>query len=161
MDRLWAPWRIKYVSQKKFKGCIFCKIVREKKDSKNFVVFRSEHCFAVLNIFPYNNGHTMIVSNRHVSSLEDLGDSGLLDFNKALIKIKSDLKKVLKPAGFNIGINLGKVAGAGVDKHLHAHVIPRWIGDTNFMPVAAGTKIISQSLKELYPKLKKRNESVK
>ena len=154
MDKLWAPWRIKYVQEKKTKGCIFCRVYREKKDKKNFILFRTKHCYAVLNTFPYNNGHIMIVSNRHVKSLEDLGDQEILDMNKSLIKIKAVLKKILRPDGFNVGINIGKSAGAGVDKHIHIHLVPRWRGDTNFMPVLTNTKIISQSLKDLYNKAK-------
>lgn len=150
MDKLWAPWRINYVAQKKPKGCIFCKIYKEAKDRKNLVVMRSLHCYVVLNTFPYNNGHLMVVSSRHTASLDELCDAEILDMNKTLIKIKKVLKKVLSPDGFNIGINAGKVSGAGVDKHLHIHIVPRWLGDTNFMPVIAGAKIISQSLEELY-----------
>ena len=155
MDKLWAPWRIKYIHQKKTKGCVFCKAHKARTDSKNFIILRSWHCYAILNTFPYNNGHILIVSNRHVRSLERLSDHELLDMNKTLIKVKSVLKKILNPEGFNIGINIGKLAGAGVEKHLHIHLVPRWAGDTNFMPVTADTKLISQSLKELYKKIKK------
>ena len=155
MDKLWAPWRIKYLHQKKTKGCIFCNALGEKKDAKNFVVLRSTHCYAILNTFPYNNGHIMIVPNQHTKSLDNLNDQELLDVNKTLIKVKSILKKILNPNGFNVGINIGKFAGAGVEKHIHIHLVPRWIGDTNFMPVIADTKLISQSLKDLYTKLKK------
>ena len=153
MNKLWAPWRITYVSNTRVKGCIFCKAFKEKKDKKNLIVLRSKHSFAILNTFPYNNGHIMIVSNRHVSSFEKLREEEILDVNKVLIKIISMLKATLKPAGFNVGINLGKVAGAGIDKHIHIHIVPRWPGDTNFMPVLSDTKIISQSLKELYDRL--------
>lgn len=153
MDRLWAPWRIKYVGRKRRKGCIFCKVLKEKNDKKNFIVWRSRHCFVILNAFPYNNGHVMIVPNRHLKSLEDLGEEELLDINKVLIKIKSLIKKVLKPGGFNIGMNIGKVAKAGVDSHLHTHLVPRWLGDVNYMPVLADTKVVSQSLQELYKNL--------
>ena len=155
MDRIWAPWRIKYVSQKRPKGCILCKAYRERKDKKNFVIFRSRYCFAIFNTFPYNNGHIMIVSNRHVGSLERLKDPELLDMNKTLVKMKSILKKILKPHGFNIGINIGKPAGAGINNHIHMHLVPRWLGDTNFMPVLSNTKMISQSLNELYIKFRK------
>ncbi|MCK4519684.1 MAG: HIT domain-containing protein [Candidatus Omnitrophica bacterium] len=154
MDRLWAPWRINYVSRKKTNGCVFCKALKEKKDKKNFIVSRSQYCFAILNTFPYNNGHVMIVPNRHLKSLENLREEELLDMNKVLIKIKSALKKTLNPAGFNIGMNIGKVAGAGIDKHIHIHIVPRWLGDINYMPVLANTKVVSQSLRELYTKLK-------
>ena len=155
MNRLWAPWRINYVSRKKANGCIFCKALKEKKDKKNFIVLRSQYCFAILNTFPYNNGHVMIVPNRHLKSLEDLREKELLDMNKILIKIKSTLKKILNPSGFNIGMNIGKVAGAGIAQHIHIHIVPRWLGDVNYMPILANTKIISQSLRELYTKLKK------
>jgi ATP adenylyltransferase len=153
---LWAPWRIKYVSKGRTKGCIFCKAFKEKKDKKNFVVYRSKHSLAILNIFPYNNGHVMIVSNRHVASLEKLNQKEIVDINKVIIAMIAKLKKTIKPAGFNVGINLGKVSGAGIDKHLHVHLVPRWLGDTNFMPVLSNTKIISQSLTELYKKLTKK-----
>lgn len=155
MDRLWAPWRIKYVSRKKQKGCIFCKALKERKDKKNFVVLRSRYCFAILNTFPYNNGHVMIVPKKHLKSIEDLGEVELLDMNKVLIKIKAALKKILSPSGFNIGMNIGKVAGAGIANHLHTHIVPRWLGDINCMPVIANTKVVSQSLEELYLRLKK------
>jgi len=155
LDRLWAPWRIKYINQKKQKGCIFCKVFREKKDKKNFVVLRSKYCFAILNTYPYNNGHLMIVPGRHVKSLEDLGEAELLDMNRVLIKIKSTLKRILNPGGFNIGMNIGKVAGAGIAGHIHTHIVPRWLGDVNCMPVVANTKVVSESLEDLYTRIKK------
>ncbi len=155
MDKLWAPWRIKYITQKKKKGCIFCQIHNKKQDNKNFVIFRAKYCLAVLNIFPYNNGHTLLVPNRHIKTLEALTDQELIDINKSLIRMKKILKKTLRPAGFNIGINIGKVSGAGIDNHIHFHIVPRWLGDTNFMPITASTKIISQSLKELHKQLTK------
>ncbi|MDD5195630.1 MAG: HIT domain-containing protein [Candidatus Omnitrophica bacterium] len=155
MDKLWAPWRIKYVTQNKQKGCIFCKAHRGKNDQKHLVVFRSSHCFVMLNAFPYNNGHVMVVSNRHIASLEELNDAEILDINKTLILMIPVLKGLLKAQGFNAGVNMGKLAGAGVDKHLHMHLVPRWLGDTNFMPTITQTKIISQSLKELYNQITK------
>ncbi len=153
MDKLWAPWRITYVSKTRTKGCIFCKAFKEKKDRENHIVLRSRHSFAILNTFPYNNGHVMVVSKRHVPSFEGLNEDEILDINKVLKQIMTALKSILKPAGFNVGMNLGKVAGAGIDKHMHIHVVPRWLGDTNFMPVLSDAKIISQSLNELYAKL--------
>jgi ATP adenylyltransferase len=136
--------------------CFLCTAYRQKKDKKNFVIFRSKYCFVILNTYPYNNGHAMIVCNRHIGSLEKLKDEELLDLSKALIKMKSILKEVLKPQGFNIGLNIGGCAGAGVDSHIHIHLVPRWQGDTNFMPVLANTKIISQGLTELYKQCKKK-----
>ncbi len=153
MDKLWAPWRITYVSKTKTSGCVFCKAFKEKKDKKNHIVLRSRHSFAILNTFPYNNGHVMVVSNRHVPSFEGLSEDEILDINKVLRRTMAALKNVLKPSGFNVGMNLGKVAGAGIDKHMHIHIVPRWLGDTNFMPVLSDAKIISQSLNELYTKL--------
>jgi len=147
---------MKYIRQKRTKGCIFCRIFRERKDKKNFILLRSSHCFTVFNTFPYTNGHVMIVANRHAGSLESLADAELLDLNRTLIKMKVLLEKTLRPGGFNVGLNLGKLAGAGVDKHIHFHLVPRWIGDTNFMPIVAGTKVIPQSLGELYNKLKRK-----
>lgn len=155
MNRIWAPWRIKYVTQKKKKGCIFCNAFKGKKDKKNHIVLRSKKCFAIFNTFPYNNGHIMIVPNRHVPDLKDLDDKELLDMNKTIIQITSVLRKILKPDGFNIGINIGKAAGAGIAGHIHTHIVPRWAADTNFMPVLTDTKIISQSIEELYSKVKK------
>ena len=155
MNRLWAPWRIEYVKKPKAKGCIFCKIFREKKDRKNFVILRAKHCFAVFNKFPYNNGHTMVVANRHLGNLRDLREEELLDINRTLIKIQGISERVLRPEGFNIGINIGKSAGAGVEKHLHVHIVPRWAGDTNYMPVLADTRVISQGLKEVYDQFKR------
>lgn len=155
MDKLWAPWRVKYITKilKKQKGCLFCRIFKEKKDRKNLILIRSAHAYAVLNIYPYNNGHLLIVSNRHVDDLSKLGKEEREDLFDLLETTKTLLDKVLTPAGYNIGINLGKAAGAGFPAHLHIHVVPRWQGDVNFMPVVAATKIISQSLNTLYQAL--------
>lgn len=153
MDKLWAPWRMKYIAQSKKRGCIFCNALREKRDETWFVVKRSRFCFVMLNIFPYNNGHLMVVPNRHIAAPEKLKDEELLDINKTIVRTISVLRKVLKPKGFNVGMNIGEVSGAGIAGHLHAHIVPRWPADTNFMPVVSDTKIISQSLEELYSKL--------
>jgi ATP adenylyltransferase len=155
LNKIWAPWRIKYITQKKRKGCIFCKAYKGNQDKKNFIIIRSSYCFAMLNTFPYNNGHIMVISNRHIASLEKLKKEEILDINITAINILAILKKVMHPQGFNLGINLGKISGAGIDKHFHLHIVPRWTGDTNFMPILTDTKIISQSLKELYDKIKK------
>jgi len=144
------------VQNKKEKGCVLCRIYREKReDSKNFVVYRSKYCFALLNIYPYNNGHTMIVINRHVKSLEKLEKSEFLDLLETIVKTQNVIKKILKAEGFNIGMNIGKVAGAGIESHLHLHIVPRWHGDTNFMPIIGNTKVIPQSLKEVYKNMRK------
>lgn len=154
MDKLWAPWRIRYIQAKKIKGCIFCLKPKQKMDKKNYILKKGRHVFSLLNIFPYNNGHLMVAPYRHVAELEDLNASEMKElWQLAVVSIRL-LKRHLKPQGFNVGINLGKVAGAGFDKHLHVHIVPRWDADTNFMPVLSKTKIISQSLDELYKTLK-------
>jgi len=152
MDRLWAPWRIKYISSKKAKGCIFCN-ARKSKNAGD-IIFRRRHSFCILNIFPYNNGHVMVTPNRHISDLAGLRDDELLDLLKSVNLAKKAIDRALKPEGYNIGINISQHAGAGITGHLHIHIVPRWQGDTNFMPVCHDTKIISQSLKELKKVLK-------
>lgn len=152
MDRLWAPWRINYVGKKKQKGCIFC---RAKKSSANdYVIFKTEKSMCLLNKYPYNNGHLMICPLRHVSDISEIKEEEMLDMFVSLKRVKIMLQKVLKPQGYNIGFNLGIAAGAGVTGHLHLHIVPRWLGDKNFMPSISGTKVISQSLDELAKRLK-------
>lgn len=156
MDKLWAPWRVKYVTKivGKQKGCVFCHIQKEKrKDKSNFVVARSKHSFIVLNIYPYNNGHLMVIPNRHVNDTSKLSKEERDDLYDLLEEAKVLLKNEMNVHGFNIGINLGKEAGAGFPGHVHIHVVPRWKGDVNFMPVTANTKVISQGLKEVHKQL--------
>lgn len=157
MDKLWAPWRVKYVTKiiKRARGCVFCHILTEKKDKKNFIVRRTKHAYSVLNIYPYNNGHILIVPNRHVYDLGDLNKGEREDLLDLLEGTKALLDQVMKPDGYNIGINLGKAAGAGFPEHMHIHLVPRWQGDVNFMPVTGHTKVISQSLRALHGKLLK------
>lgn len=155
MDRLWAPWRINYIrNHKKDKRCLFCRIQRAKKDdAKNFVFLRTQHSLALLNLYPYNNGHMMVAPIRHIPSLELLNKEELCDLVDTVLRIKVLLDKILKPAGYNIGANVGRVAGADVEKHIHLHVVPRWSGDANFMTTTAGSRVISQSLESLYRKI--------
>ena len=157
MNKIWAPWRIKYVQKTERKKCIFCLSSKNKKlDKKQYVVLRGRYGFSLLNIYPYNNGHFMVCPVRHVKELESLKKEEILDLFELIKKTKKVINKILKPDGYNIGINLGKISGAGIDKHLHIHVVPRWKGDTNFMPIISNTKVISQSLKDLYNKLMKK-----
>lgn len=150
MEHLWAPWRSAYVGQGAPEGCIFCDKPRGGDDRVNHIVARAATCFSMLNRFPYNGGHLMVAPFRHAAGLEDLSIEEL----QGLIVMVRDsvalLKRALSPAGFNVGINLGSAAGAGVVGHVHVHVVPRWRGDSNFMPVTAGTKVIPQSLDEMY-----------
>ena len=157
MDKLWAPWRINYINvARKIRGCLFCRAAKESRDRKNLVLFRSKHILCMLNKFPYNNGHLMLSPYRHIRNLAQLSSDEILDLFHALNKMQALLGKILKPDGFNLGMNIGRVAGAGIPGHLHLHIVPRWKEDTNFMPVIFDTKIISQSLSELYEKLSQR-----
>jgi len=153
LNRLWAPWRIKYLKTKRQKGCMFCNALKSQK--RNYIILKTKYSFSMLNIFPYNNGHIMVAPLRHVRELSLLKDYEILDLFQNLNKIKTLLEKTLRPHGYNIGINVSKTAGAGITGHMHIHIVPRWMGDTNFMPVIHDTKIISQSLGELYKELKK------
>ncbi|MDP2043936.1 MAG: HIT domain-containing protein [Candidatus Omnitrophota bacterium] len=156
MDRLWAPWRINYISRKtKGKGCIFCRAKKGK--SKDYVIFKTRLSIAMLNIYPYNNGHMLVSPLRHIRDISQMREDEILDLFKCLNQAKILLQKVLRPQGYNIGLNLTRAAGAGIAGHLHLHIVPRWLGDTNFMPVVSGAKIISQSLGELAKRLKNAN----
>ena len=159
MDKLWAPWRIGYIQSagKKSRGCLFCRSLRFAK--KKLVFIRNKYSFAMLNLFPYNNGHVMVSPNRHTGDLKSLSDREMSDMFKTLRQVMALLDKILKPQGYNLGMNIGKCGGAGVPGHLHLHVVPRWEADTNFMPVISATKVVSQSLDELYRQLKRNVES--
>jgi ATP adenylyltransferase len=157
MEYLWAPWRIKYIEKIISSGdesCIFCDKPAENKDAENFILYRSELNFVIMNRFPYNSGHLMVAPYRHVAALDELNGEELNEHYKLVARCSSVLKKIMKPDGFNIGMNIGRVAGAGIDKHIHSHIVSRWNGDTNFMPVIAGTKVVNESLEDTYCKLK-------
>ena len=155
MKKIWAPWRSKFIYDRKQKGCIFCNGRDSKSPNKSFIIKKTKHSFSILNIYPYNNGHIMVSPKRHVPSLEKLSSDEIGDLMELVNESTKTLKKVLKPEGFNIGANIGKVAGAGFPGHVHIHIVPRWAGDTNFMPVLNHTKVISESLEALYDRLKK------
>jgi len=151
LDKLWAPWRIGYVANaNKEDGCFLCAAAEGDDDRANLVVRRSGSCFAILNRYPYNNGHVMVAPRTHKSDLPDLSDEERADLMTLLLDVQAALQATLKPHGFNIGFNIGAAAGAGVPGHIHAHVVPRWTGDTSFMTTLADVKIISQSLEESY-----------
>ncbi len=155
MNKLWAPWRKEYISVKKKKTCIFC-IDKKKRsrDAERYILKRTPHSFSVLNRYPYNNAHVLAAPYRHVSTLESLSEKELLDIMTLVNYTKKKIDRFLKPAGYNIGINVGKVAGAGFPGHVHIHLVPRWDGDTNFMPVISNTKVVSYSLKDMWKLLR-------
>lgn len=160
MDKLWSPWRSQYIESFKDdsgdKSCIFCDMLdKNPDDDSNLLVDNSDKTFTVLNLFPYNNGHLMIVPKRHLSKLSELSDEENSEIMKKLQLAEEALNKVLKPQGFNAGANLGRVSGAGIEDHIHFHIVPRWNGDTNFMPVLGEVKVISQDLKETKQNLRK------
>lgn len=156
MESLHAPWRIEYILAPKPQASesLFVRIAQASDDEANHVIARDKTCFALLNTYPYNGGHLLIVPYRQTADLEDLTDEELTGLWKLTRRCQRALKQVMKPDGFNIGINLGKVAGAGIAEHLHIHVVPRWLGDTNFMPVLAGTTVVPQALRELASQLR-------
>jgi len=155
MDRLWAPWRKHYITAaKKRKKCIFCVGKKKASDRKCYVLKRAKHAFSILNLYPYNNAHVMVAPYRHVKTLDVLKKDELLDLMNLVNYTKKKIDKHLKPEGYNIGLNVGRVAGAGFPGHVHIHIVPRWQGDTNFIPVLSDTKIVSFSLNEMYDLLK-------
>ncbi len=160
MKQLWAPWRIQYIRSPKHDGCIFCDFPKENRDRERLILYRGKHSFIIMNNYPYNPGHIMIAPYRHVGKWEDLNDEELLEIMKLSQLAVKAIKRVMNPDGFNMGVNLGRVAGAGIDDHVHLHIVPRWNGDTNFMPVVADTKVIPESLQEAYDGLRKAVEEV-
>jgi len=153
---LWAPWRIGYIQGLADKDeCFICKNIKTPQDDdKNFVLWRSQNCIAVMNRFPYNNGHLLIAPARHIHDFSEANDEELLEMTKLIRDAQKALSLAIKPHGFNIGINFGKCAGAGLPDHMHIHVVPRWNGDTNFVRVCSDTYLISQSIEELLAVLK-------
>jgi ATP adenylyltransferase len=149
-ERLWAPWRLEYIKGPKDGECIFCVGSDPADDRAKYVVRRGELCFAILNKFPYNNGHLMIAPFRHVASIEGLDEAELLELMSMTQDSLAALREAYAPEGFNLGVNQGKIAGAGVEHHVHMHVVPRWGADTNFMPVIGDTRVLPQSLEDSY-----------
>ena len=150
MKQLWAPWRLQYILEGNPEGCIFCTKPSEDKDKENLILFRGRHVFTIMNLFPYNNGHLMIVPYQHAEALEELPAGVLHELMDITRMSQGILRQVFAAQGFNIGINLGKAAGAGIDEHLHIHIVPRWMGDSNFMPVLADIKVLPQHIGAAY-----------
>jgi ATP adenylyltransferase len=157
MEILHAPWRIEYILAPKPDRCdtsLFTRIAQSNEDEANYVIARDRTCFALLNSYPYNGGHLLIVPYKQVPDLADLTDEELCDLIRLTRRCQAVLTNVMKPDGFNIGINLGRVAGAGILEHLHVHIVPRWGGDTNFMPVIAGANVLPEALSDVAAKLR-------
>ena len=154
-ERLWTPWRMRYIAgQAKEGGCIFCNRVHSNDDVASLILHRGEHCFIIMNLFPYNTGHAMIVPNRHADNLDQLDAATLHEMADVLPVATRTLKRVLNCEGFNVGLNIGSVAGAGVAEHLHQHVVPRWLGDANFMPIIASTTVMPELIPASYAKIR-------
>ncbi|HCV44363.1 MAG TPA: HIT family hydrolase [Bacteroidetes bacterium] len=162
MHQMWSPWRSTYIdtfkkpAKKKRRGeSIFTAALEANDDDGQFIVWRGKHCFVIMNRYPYNSGHLMIVPYRKTGRFEDIRGEEFVEIMATTQRAKKALDKVMKPQGYNFGANIGRAAGAGVDNHIHFHIVPRWNGDTNLMPVLANTKIISEDMRATLKKLRK------
>ena len=156
MESLHAPWRIEYILAPKPEQSesLFTRIAQSNDDEANYVIARERTCYALLNTYPYTGGHLMVVPYKQAEDFNGLTDAEITDLMKLTRRCQNALTQVMKPDGFNIGINIGKVAGAGILGHVHIHIVPRWLGDTNFMPVLGNTTVVPQALRELAAKLR-------
>jgi ATP adenylyltransferase len=155
-ERLWTPWRMSYVGGERPQGCIFCVKPAEEQDQKNLILDRSDHAYALLNLYPYNSGHLMVVPYAHTGDLANLPAEVAADVMALTQRAVAAITEEYQPQGFNVGINLGEVAGGSISAHLHVHVVPRWGGDTNFMPVTADTKVLPETLDRTWERLRLR-----
>jgi ATP adenylyltransferase len=154
-ERLWAPWRLSYIESASAPGgCIFVDLPAQENDRDNLILHRGETAFVMLNAFPYTNGHLMIAPYRHTADLEELEANELLEINQLLVRCVRWITKAYRPQGYNIGVNLGEAAGAGIPDHVHWHIVPRWTGDTNFMTTVGEVRVLPQSLSESYDRLR-------
>jgi ATP adenylyltransferase len=155
MEPLWAPWRMEYIERAgSGDGCFLCEAARPGDDRQKLVLWRGETCLCLMNNWPYNNGHLMVAPAEHKARLEELSEAELIEQAQFLRRCCRNLTELMRPDGFNVGLNLGQAAGAGLPGHMHWHVVPRWNADTNFMPVIADTKVIPQALDELWQRLR-------
>jgi ATP adenylyltransferase len=155
MDHIWSPWRMTYIGRQKTpRGCIFCSALKKKDGADNLIVMRGKLAFVILNRYPYTSGHLMVVPYTHVRTMEELNESSLSEVMILIRRAIATINSVYKPEGFNIGANLGAVAGAGITNHIHFHVVPRWGGDTNFMTSVSGTRVLPEDLSDTYQRLK-------
>lgn len=158
MKRMFSPWRSQYIAsfknEKPRKGeSLFTGILRQNNDKKNLVILRKTHCFVMMNLYPYNSGHLMVIPYRHTAEIAELTAEEHTEIMETTAQMIGILKKVMNPQGFNFGANLGRAAGAGVDDHIHFHIVPRWTGDTNFMPTLADVKVVSEEMRDTYKKI--------
>jgi len=154
MNRIWSPWRMEYIQGEKPEGCIFCDKPQEQGDLENLILYRGTHCYVMLNRYPYNNGHLMVIPYQHVDTPRHLPPEALAEMMTLVNTSLEVLEEAMHPDGYNVGMNLGASAGAGIKDHVHMHVVPRWTGDTSFMPVIGDTRVIVESLRACYDKLK-------
>ncbi len=161
MKRLWSPWRSAYIYSTVEKkpsqaeeGSLFTRLYRQQNDEENLILWRGKRVFVMMNLYPYNSGHVMIIPIREVAEYDALTPEEQAELASTLARVIRWLKKALKPEGFNVGMNIGEVSGAGIPEHVHIHVVPRWAGDTNFMPTTCETKVISEALKDTYYRIR-------
>ena len=154
MGYIWAPWRMEYIQMEKPEGCMLCQKPSQNDDAANYILYRGDKNFVIMNVYPYNPGHLMIAPFRHIANLEELANDELHEHIEIVSRSVKVLRQVFDPGGFNLGTNIGAEAGAGIADNLHTHVVPRWQGDTNFMPVVADTRVVPEAPAESYQKLK-------
>ena len=153
MKHLWAPWRIQYIKATPRDDCVFCTLPAEGRDRENYILHRGSLAFVMLNTFPYTSGHLMVVPFRHVADLDALKDGEALELFHLTTGAMDAIRQTYRPEGFNVGVNIGRAAGAGIVDHVHLHVVPRWVGDTNFMPVLGEVKVLPEDLAATYDRL--------
>jgi ATP adenylyltransferase len=153
MKQLWAPWRMEYIAENKSDDCIFCELPKINDDLKHNILYRGKYCFIIMNLFPYNSGHLMVSPYSHKNCITKMTEEERRELDYLVGQCVTISRSVHSPEGFNIGINMGKAGGAGFDEHIHCHIVPRWLGDTNFMPVLSETKVHPEHLKATYNKL--------
>lgn len=154
MNQLFAPWRMEYLTRECENGCIFCNAINHPNPDEKFIVGKSKNSFIIMNKYPYTNGHVMVVPFKHAGNLDELDDETYDDFMKNVKRAAQLLKSTFRCEGINIGANIGKAAGAGVADHIHFHLVPRWIGDTNFMPILSECRVISEHILDTFKRLK-------
>ena len=159
MEKLWSPWRSKYIESfkpgaVKDDRCLFCRVLEEDKDDENFLIYRAEKSFIMMNLFPYNSGHLMVIPYQHASTFNELDEDTCHECMKNMKLAMNIINDAIHPHGFNVGANIGRIAGAGIEDHVHFHIVPRWTGDSNFMPIINDVKVISEAMDDTFKKLK-------